>query len=86
MASAAYRAFRARSVAATILLVSAVVVMMRLFPLGVLSESIGGLTAWILGVPNLAAKRAIIIGVGLGIVSTALKVIVGLERSYLGRD
>lgn len=86
MASAAYRAFRVRSAAATILLVSAIVVMMRLFPLGELSQPVGSLTAWILGVPNLAAKRAILIGVGLGIVSTALKVIVGLERSYLGRD
>ncbi|HEX9750080.1 MAG TPA: hypothetical protein VGB22_02140 [candidate division Zixibacteria bacterium] len=86
IASASYRAFRARSVLATILLVAAVIVMLRFFPLGPFGDPIAATAGWILNVPNLAAKRAIIIGVGLGIVSTALKVILGVERSYLGRD
>lgn len=86
IASAAYRAFRARSMLATVLLVSAVVVMIRFFPLGPLTDPVGTAADWILNVPNLAAKRAIVIGVGLGIVATAFKIVLGIERSYMGRD
>jgi hypothetical protein len=86
IASAAYRAFRARSVLASILLISAVIVMIRFFPLGPFTDAATWTADWVLNVPNLAAKRAIIIGVGLGIISTALKVVLGVERSYLGRD
>lgn len=86
IASAAYRAFRARSVLASVLLVSAVIVMIRFFPLGPLTDPVGMSADWVLNVPNLAAKRAILIGVGLGIVSTALKIVLGIERSYMGRD
>ncbi len=87
IASAAYRAFRARSILATVLLLGALVVMLLFNPfLGPLGEPMAKLADWILNVPNLAAKRAIIIGIGLGMVATALKVILGIERGYMGRD
>jgi hypothetical protein len=87
IASAAFRAFRAHSALATVLLLSALVLMLRFNPyLGPLGEPDAELASWILNVPNLAAKRAIVIGVGLGMVATALKVILGIERSYLGSD
>ena len=86
IASAAYRAFRARSVLASVLLLAALIVMLRFFPLGPFTTPTGFAADWIITVPNLAAKRAILIGVGLGIVATALKIVLGVERSYLGRD
>ncbi|HEY4711536.1 MAG TPA: hypothetical protein VIH69_02485 [Dehalococcoidia bacterium] len=86
IASAAYRAFRVRNILSTILLSAALLLMLRLIPIGPLSGPIQDIDRWILGVPNLAAKRAIIIGVGLGIVATAIKVVLGIERSYLGKD
>jgi hypothetical protein len=86
IASAAYRAFRARSLLASLLLIAAMIVMLRVVYMGPLSDPINWAADWIINVPNLAAKRAILIGVGLGMVATALKVILGIERTYLGRD
>ena len=84
VASASYRAFRARSFHAALLFIAGVIVMLGRVPLG---EMIGlhHPSAWILDYPNLAAKRGVMIGVGLGIVATAIKIIVGMERTYLGK-
>jgi hypothetical protein len=86
IASAAYRAFRARTVLATILLISAIIIMLRLVPLGPLSAVNQWLVNFILTVPNMAAKRAFWLGVGLGATATALKIMLGIERGYMGRD
>jgi hypothetical protein len=87
IASAAYRAFRARNVLASLLLVAALIVMMRFNPWLQSSDVpwLARISTWLMNVPNMAAQRAIIIGVGLGMVGTALKVILGIERGYMGR-
>jgi hypothetical protein len=86
IASAAYRAFRARNILASLLLVAALIVMLRFNPyLGPFGTIIADTASWLLNVPNLAAKRAIIIGIGLGMVGTALKIILGIERGYMGK-
>ena len=85
IASAAYRSFRARSPEAALLLVAAVIVMIGRVPLGeYLVPALGGLTEWIMGVLNSSVRRAILIGVSLGTVALSLKIIFGIERSYLG--
>jgi hypothetical protein len=86
IASAAYRAFRARSLLATFLLLTAFLIMFRFIPLGPISTVNLTLVSWILQVPNMAANRAIMMGIGLGATATAMKIILGIERTYMGHD
>jgi len=84
ISSASYRAFRARNLLASLLLIAALIVMLRFTP-GPWGDLISKTSTWVMNVPNLAAQRAIIIGIGLGMVATALKVILGIERGYMGK-
>ncbi len=91
IASAAFRAFRIRTVEAGMLAVAALIVMLGRVPIGNemtswLPESIrlGAVQEWIMNVPQNAAKRAILIGAAMGVMATGLRVILGIERAYLG--
>lgn len=91
VASASYRAFRARSFDATLLLLAAFFVMLGRVPVG---ETFSGwmpegwhladLASWVMNYPQAAGQRAIMIGIGLGIVSTSLRVLLGIERAHIG--
>jgi hypothetical protein len=134
IASAAYRAFRARTRDATLLLVAAALVMLGrvpggekammpltaavmvifaiflvlearvqtlswkkllfialavvciavIVPLGrYLHGNVAEIVDWIMNVPQLAARRGILIGIALGAIAMALRIILGIERSYL---
>jgi len=96
VASASYRAFRAKNREATILLIAAFIILLGRTPLGTfvtlwIPDSfsimhIPNLAIWIMNSPNLAGQRAIMIGIGLGVVSMSLRLILGIERTYLGGD
>lgn len=96
VASASYRAFRAKNREATLLLVAAFIILLGRTPFGTMLTAwipdsfslleIPNLAIWIMNSPNLAGQRAIIIGIGLGVISMSLRLILGVERSYLGDD
>ena len=90
--SAAYRAFRVRSAEATLLLVTAVIVMLGQVAVGQwLTHAIPAhgamnflrieiIRGWVLSVINAAATRAIGFGLGVGGLAVALRIWLGLER------
>jgi hypothetical protein len=91
IASAAFRAFRARTPEATALLIAGCIMMIGRVPVG---EWLGKLphtqidlpavASWILNVPNAAAQRGILLGVILSQVAISLRIIFGIERTYMG--
>ncbi|MCX6826818.1 MAG: hypothetical protein NTV06_06105, partial [candidate division Zixibacteria bacterium] len=87
VASASFRGFRARTIPAAILLGSALIILIGRIPIAdYFSDIIPRITFWIQNYPSMAARRAILIGIGLGSMTTALRVILGIERTYLSGD
>jgi len=96
VASAAFRAFRAKNIEATLLLVTAFIILLgRTFAGVVLTGWIPedsmfaglrleNLSVYVMQVFNTAGTPPIIIGIALGIASTSLKILLGIDRSYLG--
>jgi len=91
IASAAFRAFRIRTVEAGLLAAAALIVMLGRVPVGDVitgwlpeSMRLSALQDWIMNVPQNASKRAILMGAAMGVMATGLRVILGIERSYLG--
>ncbi|MCP4549952.1 MAG: hypothetical protein GY835_26135 [bacterium] len=85
VASAAFRAFRARNLEAGLLLAAAMVVMLGINPYVVkVLPFLPEWTRWIMNGPNAAAQRGIIIGAALGAASMTLRILLGIERSWLG--
>ncbi|MBN1149907.1 hypothetical protein JXA84_01655 [candidate division WOR-3 bacterium] len=84
VASASFRAFRARNLEAGLLLLAAILVMLGRVPIGkMIFPYLPSVQAWIMEIPNTAGQRAIMIGAALGVISTSLRIIFGIERSYL---
>lgn len=94
VASAAFRAFRAKNREAVLLLGTAFIVLLGRTFAGVWLT--GGLPEWasglrlenlsmfIMQVFNTAGNRAIIIGIALGVTATSLRILLGIDRSWMG--
>lgn len=85
VASASYRAFRARSSEATFLLVAAVVVMLGSAPIGALMwNQFPVISKWLLDVVNTSGQRGLAIGLAIGGFATSMRILLGLDRGHLG--
>jgi hypothetical protein len=95
VASAAFRAFRAKNTEAILLLGTAFIILVVQTPLGAwltgwVPDSLSALQAdemkrYIMSLFNTAGNRAIMIGIALGTAATSLQILLGVDRSYLGR-
>jgi hypothetical protein len=79
LATAAYRALRARSMETTLMLLAALVVFLGQTPL---VDALSDAKEWVLRVPSEAGVRGILLGVALGTIATALRLLVGMDRPY----
>jgi hypothetical protein len=87
--SAAYRAFRIKSLEATLMMIAAVIVMLGQVPIGTwLSQwgwwpkgyKIPEVANWLLTVVNSAAVRGVGFGIAVGAIATSLRIWLSLER------
>lgn len=94
IASAAYRAFIVRSFESSLLMIAAVLVMLGRtsigtsvtagLPDGLRWMHLPNVADFIMNFPTNAGQRAIMISAALGIVGSSLRILLGIERSYLG--
>jgi len=80
---AAWRVFRLRNLESALLLLVGVLILVSQVPLKFpWAEDLAGFKNWILAVPATAGARGIILGVTLGIVTTGLRLLLGIDRPY----
>jgi hypothetical protein len=93
--STAYRAFRIKSAQAGVLFAAALVLIIGKVPLGQLMwdkflgwthVGVTQIVQWLMDVPVVAGRRGIMMGLAVGGIVTALKIIFGIERQYMGKD
>lgn len=86
IAAAAYRAFRARSLEATLLLAAGVLVMLGKAPIGAsIWLPLVDIQNWIMLVPNMAGSRVIMMSAIMATIALYIRMIFGYERGWMGR-
>lgn len=85
IASASYRAFRAKSWEALVLLVAAIFIMLKNAPIGgVISPILPQIGGEIWDFAGATGMRALLIGIGIGTLALGLRVMIGQEKTPLG--
>jgi len=90
VASAAYRAFRVRTVEAGLMMITAIVVMLGQIPLGdrfakflQLPWTFTEARLWVMSVINMAGQRVILLGAYVGSLAFGIRVLLGLNKDTL---
>ena len=77
---------RRSSMLSIIFIVTAIVILLATGPLfGISVPGLTELRAWIAQVPAMAGARGLLLGIGLGIVATGLRILMGSDRPYGGK-
>jgi hypothetical protein len=85
IASASYRAFRARSIESGLLLVAAIFLIFLNAPIGgVIHPVLPQIGKMIWDLSGATGMRAILIGIGIGTLAIGLRIIIGQEKTPLG--
>jgi hypothetical protein len=83
IATAAFRAFRARSFETLLMVAAGLLVLWGQVPVSRLLGDWGpAIKDWILAVPTTAGARGILLGAALGIIATGVRVLLGFDRQY----
>jgi hypothetical protein len=81
--TAVYRALRVRTWEMALFAISALVVLIGSVPFTqLLSPLLPEARDWVMNVPTVAGVRGILLGVGLGIIATGLRLLTGIDRPY----
>jgi hypothetical protein len=81
MCTASYRAFRARTASAGVMLICAIFVLLRNAPIGeAIWPGFYSIGSWVLDIVNLSGNRAIMIGAMIGATSLLIRILMGRER------
>jgi hypothetical protein len=80
-----YRATRARTLEATVLIICIIFILLTNAPIGeTIWSGIPRIGSWLSDVPGMGGWRGFIMGAALGMFALAIRAILGFERSYMG--
>lgn len=86
LASASFRALRARTLEAGLLILSATLLMLSQAPVGSLIPYLPEASNWIRNVVNTASQRGIMMATAVGAIGLGIRTLLGRERGYAKQE